>query len=395
MAEQGAPVAPVPSGAPAGRRLRVLAIVANFKWVHLDYLHALAERVDLTVWWSGSPAPRAVDQAIGEGLRVERLGRIGEESPRRVRRRVAALLKAIRPDLVHVLYYRHEELVLLAREVAGDAMPIVCEIRDPLTTSTTVPPGDPWWELEGNALRASDAQIFVSRALRAYLEHAHGVDFGASSIIVPQAFALRDVAPPAEKLSARDGRTHIALVGTADLEPDEGRWYGGIIRRLVDQGLVVHTRFHELPGRSLDVYRELAAELADYHFEPQIPMRRDPYLSTAISQYDVMGVFHELEAPRHNESATLAVCLPTKAVSGWFHGAIPAVCTPHYRGVVERIEGHGIGFVAESVDHVGRAVADRRAIEGARAACLAVRETFSQQHQAARIERLYRSLVAR
>jgi hypothetical protein len=107
-----------------------------------------------------------------------------------------------------------------------------------------------------------------------------------------------------------------------------------------------------------------------------------------------MGVFHELEAPRHNESATLAIGLTTKAVSGWFHGAIPVVCTSFYTAIVEEIEEHGTGFVVESIDDVWRVAGDRDGIERATAACFDVRDTFSNEHQASRIEPFYRAAVA-
>jgi hypothetical protein len=107
-----------------------------------------------------------------------------------------------------------------------------------------------------------------------------------------------------------------------------------------------------------------------------------------------MGVFHQLEAEHHNESATLAVCLPTKAVSGWFHGGIPAVCTSHYQGIVELIEEHGIGFVVESIDDVWRIASDRDAIERATAECLAVRDRFSHEYQASRLEPFYRAVAS-
>ncbi len=377
---------------PAGR-LRVLALVSRFKWSHIDYLHALGRHVDLTVGWSGAAHPGAVEQAAREGLRLEPLGRLGEAPREEVRGRLAALIDAVAPGVVHVMYYRHEELVLLCREVVGDRAAVVCEIRDPLTTLSGARPGSQEWEVEAGALEASDGQLLVSRALREYLDRAHGLDLRPTSLIVPHAFARRNTAPPAEKLSARDGRVHLALVGTVDERPGHGRWYGDIIRRLVAQGLVVHSRFHELEEVSPEPYRRLAAELPAYHCEPPVPFRWGTLLSDATSRYDLMGVFHELDAEHHNEAATLAVCLPTKAVSGWLHGGIPAVCTRHYGGVVELIEELGIGFVIDSLEDVGRIAADRAAIERATAACLEVRERFTHEHQASRIARFYRALA--
>jgi hypothetical protein len=374
--------------------MRVLAVVSRFKWSHIDYLHALAGVVDLDVAWSGEGHGGAVARALEEGLPLEPIGRVADDGAEAVRSRLASRVDAFGPDLVHVLYYHHEELVLLAREIIGERAALLVEIRDPLTVLRHAAPSWPEWELERAALEATDAQVLVTRATRDYLDAAHGLDLEPTSLVVPHCFAARNIGPPSERLSARDGRVHLALVGTAADRPNHSRWYVDIIRRLVDHGLVVHSRFFELEGVSLDPYRRLADELHDYHFEPAIPFRWGTLLAEATSQYDLMGIFHELDAEFHNEAPTLAMCLPTKAVSGWLHGGIPSVCSHHYRGIVELAEEHGIGFVADSPEEVAHVAADRDAIERATAATLAVRERFSHEYQAARLASFYRKVLA-
>jgi hypothetical protein len=117
-------------------------------------------------------------------------------------------------------------------------------------------------------------------------------------------------------------------------------------------------------------------------------------LSRLMSRYDLMGVFHELEARHHNESATLAVCLPTKAVCGWLHGGIPVVCFPHYRGVIERIDEFGIGFVVDSWEQLGRIGTDRDVIAAVSERCLACRLEFSTERTAQRIAEFVAPLLA-
>jgi hypothetical protein len=373
-------------------RPRMLAVVSRFKWIHIAYLEALSRQFDLLVVWAGDGHVGAAQAALAEGLRGTAIGSVDDSGIGTVRRRLRTVLRAWQPDVVHVMYYLHEELTLLVRELAGEDVFIVHEVRDPLTVFSgprRAGPGSRYWQLERAAVEASDAQIFVSEALRAYIERTHGLDLGARSLIVPQAFARRVIAPPSPKLSARDGRVHVALVGTADDEPDHGRWYVEIIRRLCGLGLVVHSHFHELEGVSLEPYRGLADEVEDYHFHYAIKDdRTGPGLSSVISRYDLMGVFHDLDASHHNESACLAVCLPCKAVCGWLHGAIPAVCFPHYRGVVERIRSLGIGFVIEAWEDIGRIASDRSAIDRATQRCLECRDTFTTEYNAERISQL-------
>jgi hypothetical protein len=293
------------------------------------------------------------------------------------------------------MYYNHNDLTVMARELAGGDVPLVYECRDAQTTLSRAKPGAPAWDLEREALLASDRHLLVTGALRSYLERSHGLDLGPTSLIVPQGFARATIAPPSSKLSSRDGRIHIAVVGTADDQPDHGRWYVDIIRGLVGAGVVVHSHFWELDGVSLEPYRALARELRDYHFHSTVSYRNSTAWSTLVSRYDLMGVFHELEAGNHNESATLATCLPTKAVSGWLHAGIPVVCFPHYRGVVELIDELGIGFVIDGLDDVARVASDRTSIARAGRRCLDCRGRFTNEHNALRIRDFVAPLIGR
>ena len=365
---------------------RMLAVVSRFKWMHINYLAALREHFDLRVAWSGEVHKGAVAKGIEEGvIDGAPVGRVAEDGVDRVRARLSEAIASWDPEVVHIMYYRHEELTLVLRELVGNRIPLVWECRDPLTTLDEPPPGSPKWVLERDAILASDAHVFVNQATRTYFEEVHGVDLRRRSLIVPQGFARHTIAPPSPKLSATDGRVHIALIGTADDLPDHGRWYVDIIRSLIAQGLVVHSHFHDLERVDLEPYRALAEELPDYHHHPTIPHRYGTALSEMLSRYDMMGLFHELDATHHNEAATLAVCLPTKAVCGWLHAAMPVVCRPHYRGVTEWIDALGIGFVIDDWDDLARVAADRRAIARATERCLEGRDRFTNEHNAERI----------
>ena len=310
-----------------------------------------------------------------------------------VRARLSAAILSCKPDVVHLMYYFHEHLVLLVRELAEKKTLIVFECRDPLTTFGDANLRSTSRQLERVALLVSAGQIFVSAALRNYYERLHSLDLAKTSMLVPHAFARRNIGPQSRKLSLDDGKTHLALVGTADPGPGHGRWYGDIIRRLVGLGFVVHSHFHEVPGISLEPYKKLAGELKDYHCHPTVSFLDGTVLSQIVSRYDLMGVFHELEAPHHNESATLAVCMPTKAVCGWFHGAIPIVCFPHYRGLCEWINELGIGFIIDSRDDLRRLRDDRAAIAAVTKCCMAVRDRFSNEWHASRIEKFVHDLL--
>ena len=372
--------------------MRVLAIVSRFKWSHIDYMAALGNEVDLFVGWSDVGHQGAPEHAIREGIRAQDIGSLASDGQPVVARNLARLINESRPDLVHILYYNHEQLTIMLRDMLDGGTPLIWECRDPLTLENSRP-GSSAWQLEARAIRAADGHILVSNALRRYLEWAHDVDLGRA-LIVPHAFAARNAGPLSPKLSSIDGRTHIALVGTADELPNHGRYYVDIIRRLVRMGFVVHSHFHEIDGVSLQPYMQLAEDLPDYHFHPTVSFRQEWLLSALTSRYDLMGVFHELDAPLHNESQTLEVCMPTKAVSGWLHGAIPVVTFPHYAGLAERIEELGIGFVVDDWDGLRALLGDREAIARATTACLAHREEFTHEYQVRRIASFYRDTVS-
>jgi hypothetical protein len=224
----------------------MLAVVGRFKWVHIDYIKALGEHFDVFVAWSGEGGIGAPRDAIAEGMRGVGIGRVRDDGTDAVRSNLARAIDEWQPDVVHLMYYNHEELTLMARELAGEDAAIIFECRDPLTTLSGATPGSERWALEHDALAASDAQVVVSQAMLRYFEDSHGLDLGSTSLVIPHGFARRCVAPPSPKLSAQDGRVHIALVGTADQYPDHGRWYGDIIRRLVAAGFVVHSHFFDL-----------------------------------------------------------------------------------------------------------------------------------------------------
>jgi hypothetical protein len=368
------------------KRLPVLAIVGRFGWLHLDYLHALAARVDLTVACGSEWHGEAVAQARREGLRVTRL------SPEDSRTALAELISATAPAVIHVLYYRHEPFVAVAAELAPHAV-IVYECRDPLTTLHRAPgTAGERLALERNALAASRGQLFVSEALRQYLESLHGRSLAGSSMLVPHGFALRTMGRPARKLSASDGETHIALVGTASGLPGHSHYYVDTIDWLTEIGFVVHSHFFETDDAVRAAYRDLAERNPRYQRHPTVSFRSGKRLSKLISRYDLMGVFYNLDASRHNATDVLSVCMPTRAASGWFHGGIPVVCSPHYRSLVELIDRHEIGFAYHNTDELARLVSDRDAIVAATARTLSIRPRFSHEYAAARIEPFFASL---
>ena len=375
-------------------QLRVLALASRFYMDHLDHLAVLAQHCELTIAMNTEREAGTVARAASEGLPVTSIGSIGLQ---KIEARLAKLVEQVRPTVVYTLWDTNEELTLIARRVVADDVIVVHKCSDPLTTlfgmATSFHGHQPAY-LEREALRASDGQIFVTKAIRTYLEQTHDLDLEANSLIVPHAKSEQTIGPSPTKLSTQDGQVHIALVGFAHSDPNHGRFYGNIIRRLIAHGFVVHSHFHEVKGVSNKVYRDLADEFPNYHYHATLPNREGTLLSEVIARYDLMGVFHEVGAPMFNESEVLRVCMPSKAVCGWIHGAIPVVSFADYQGVAEVIDELGVGFVIRRWEDLATIAADRDAIARATAACLQHRHRFTHEWNAQRIVDFFRRLSA-
>src|SRR6185436_7323173 len=110
--------------------LRVLAVVARFKWQHIDYLEALAERFDLDVVYCGEGHAGSVREGRDEGLTIESLGTFAERKTAGIRDALQQAIARVQHDVIHLMYYLNEELTVLARELAPPSTLVVHECRD-------------------------------------------------------------------------------------------------------------------------------------------------------------------------------------------------------------------------------------------------------------------------
>lgn len=374
---------------------RVLVIASKFKVSQIEYLKAMGRHVDLRIAVNGEEREGMTQLAREEGLAVHPIGRLGIQL---VAARLQRLIDEFQPDVVHTMYHYNDEVTAMARELVGPSKVVIHESRDPLTTMlpmTRLAPGADPWALERQALGASDGIIVVSHAMRRYFERTHDLDLASTTLVIPMCFCSEaSIGHPQEKLSAKDGRTHIALDGSVTSDPEHGRYCADIIRRLVGLGLVVHSHFHDTERNGNGLYRDLASELPDYHYHETIPFGEGTRYSETVSRYDLMGVFHELGAKRFNEADLLAINMPTKALSGWLCGGIPTVSFAHYEGVGEWARKLGIGFVIERWEQLQDIAADRAAIARATRSCLEHRDVFTTESSATRVAEFYGRLLS-
>ena len=211
----------------------------------------------------------------------------------------------------------------MVRELVGDVPRWSSRCRDPLTTLTGAQPGSPEWDVEAAALRASDAQMLLSRGharvsrARATTSISGNVDHRAAHVR-PTTTSLR---PWRSSRRATAGCTSRSSARRDD-QPGARPLVRGHHPPARLPGLVVHRHFFDLEefGSRSSPTDELAEELDDYHAHPTVPYRWGTRLSDLTRSYDLMGVFHELEAAAPQRVGHARRLAPTKAVSGWLHG---------------------------------------------------------------------------
>lgn len=382
--------------------MRVLFVVNRCKKNQMQYVRSIAPRCSearaivsyighRNVVDYGLLEPDAVIRSVSV-LHPDEIPEDAIDLPR-FRREVRSAVESLRPDVVHCLYYLHDALTLVVREVLDELRHpavLVYETRDPSGIHRPQLP-------EKAALLASDGFIFATRAIVDDLFARHLWE-PRPHIVIRQSelYADRDAYPV--KLSGADGRAHVALMGSFSEELDSGRHYAAYIDAFLSS--TRNTVLHVFPHRRvsyLDAGASTHAGRLVVHWDDRPYVgnpnpRRRGYTST-IGQLDFNLVAHVLGRPR-DEAKMLRVCNPTKATSPLVLADLPVLCLPHYGGVVDIIEEYGCGYVYRSWRDLDELLNDRARwpalIAGAQRAATAL----CHEAQAERIVDFYRALHA-
>jgi len=309
------------------------------------------------------------------------------------RREARLAVDSMRPDVVHCLYYYHDALTLVVRDVLDELRhpaELIYETRDPSGIHRPELP-------EREALRACDGYIFATRAIVDDLFARHLWE-PRPHIIIRQSelYADRDAYPA--KLSDRDGRTHVGLMGTFSEEPDSGRHYAAYIDAFLSS--TRNTVLHVFPHRRasyLDSGMDRHGDRLVVHGDdrPYVgnpdPSRRN--YTSIVGQLDFNLVAHVLGRPK-DEARMLRVCNPTKATSPLVLADLPVLCLPHYGGVVDIVEEYGCGYVYRGWRDLDQLLNDRARWPTLIAAARRAARALCHEAQAERIIAFYRALRA-
>ena len=341
-------IQPVRAGRP-----RMLAVVARFKWVHINYLKALEQHFDVMVAWSGEGEGGSPRTVFARACAACRSARSATSAQRRFARGSQLLSSDWQPDVVHLMYYNHDDLTLMVRELVDQTVTVVYECRDPQTTLSGQSPGRIAGTSSGRRWRQATRRSSSARRCARISSAPTASSCARLRLIVQNGFARHTIAAPSPKLSAGDGRVHIALVGTADDQPDHGRWYVDIIRRLVSAGLVVHSHFFEPPSSIWATLPRAISRIWPENsttttFIRRCPTARDGAVGAGLAlrpdgRLPRAGGRGITTSPPPSPSA----CRPRRSAAGCTE-ASRSSAYPIYRGLVEHIEAHDIGFVIET-----------------------------------------------
>ncbi len=382
--------------------MRVLFVVNRCKKNQMQYLRSIAAHCsESRVIISYVGHQNVVDYGLLEpgaaigSVTVLHADEISEDAIdlSKFRTEVRSAVEGLRPDVVHCLYYYHDALTLVVREVLGELghpAVLVYETRDPSSIHRRDLP-------ENEALHASDGYIFATRAIVDHLFARHLWE-PEPHIIIRQSelYADRDAYPA--KLSDSDGRTHVGLMGTFAEELDSGRHYATYIDAFLSS--TRNTVLHVFPHRIVS-YLDACASTHDgrlvVHWEdrPYVgnPDPRRRHYTSTIGQLDFNLVAHVLGRPK-DEGKMLRVCNPTKATSPLVLADLPVLCLPHYRGVVDIIEEYGCGYVYRGWRDLDALLNDRARWPPLIAAARRAATALCHESQAERILAFYGALHA-
>jgi hypothetical protein len=344
--------------------MRTLFIINRCKHNHLNYVravapHCAANRVVISYmandWLAKNDLARA-DSVLGgvSVLHPEPVDEL-EIDLDRFDAAVRSAVHELQPEVVHMLYYLHDHLVVRARGILdelGSPALLIYETRDPSGILRESLP-------EKEAIEAADGYIFVSHATFDYFFDRYLFEPRPYLVIrQSEQYANRDALP--KKQSDLDGRTHVTLLGWYSEHPDEGRHYEEYIRAFADntENTVLHAFSHRPRPYLERLETELDGRFVNHEKVPEALFAKPPLFTSTIGAYDFNLVAHMLWAKK-NEREVLRYCNPTKATSPLVLADLPFLCTHHYQGIREIIDEYGCGMIFRGWSDLNELFRDR------------------------------------
>lgn len=304
---------------------------------------------------------------------------------------IERLVERYRPQIIHS-HNAPDFLTVSAIETVGKDLPIIHDCHEALSLQKTgyyaedddVKILEQYPEQEKIANEGSDGRIYVTDEVKSYIQQRYAVDPEKDLIFLN--YVSESVVPRhlREKLSSKDGQTHVVYVGTVTNRV-EGSHYDlrKIFREIASRKIHVHlyVTLFSLEDRG---YRELADENRFIHHHGYLDQKT---LLQEITQYDYgwAGFNVNERNQKHVEAA-----LPNKIME-YIACGLPTLAFPH-KTIKNFVEEHQVGFVFNDLGEMGEILDDKEATSRVQKTVLDNRHGFTVERNIGAVVEFYEKI---
>jgi glycosyltransferase involved in cell wall biosynthesis len=305
---------------------------------------------------------------------------------------IKELVNKVHPFVIHS-HNAPDNLTISAIKAVKGKVPVIHDCHEALTLRETgyyVSDDEETIKIkyprqEKIANEKSDGRIYVTEGVRDYIQRRYDVD--PSNDMVFYSYVSNSIVPSQlrRKISAKDGETHIAYIGTVTSRIEDSHYdLRDIFRELADHGLHVHM-YVSIWGAKDEAYQRLADENDRIHHHGHLDQKK---LLQEITEYDFGWAGFNVN-PKNREH--LDVALPNK-VFEYIACGLPVLAFPH-KNIKELIDRHNIGFVFNSVNEALSQLQNRKKITNIKRSVLNARYKFTVEKNISRLIQYYEKLV--
>lgn len=302
---------------------------------------------------------------------------------------IKRLVDKHRPQLIHS-HNAPDLLTISAIEAVGGSIPIIHDCHEALSLRETgyyVRDDDAkisaYSEQEKIAHELSDGRIYVTEGVKDYIQQRYSVN--PEKDMVFYSYVSKSVIPShlEDKLSRKDGQTHIVYIGTVT-SLIEGSHYDlrEIFKEIANRKMHIHI-YVSLFGLADKAYEELAAKNRFIHHHGHLNQRK---LLQEMTQYDYgwAGFNTNEKNEKH-----VGVALPNK-IFEYIACGLPVLAFPH-KTVRRFIEENEVGFVLNDLDELADQLKNGR-VEKIKRNILKARYKFTVENNISKVIFFYRDL---
>lgn len=303
---------------------------------------------------------------------------------------VRSLIEDFDPSIIHS--HNAPNTLTISAINASDEIPVIHDVHEVLSIHNSGFRANDDRELlakyrreEKEANEESDGRIYVSEGVRDRIQNRYEVDEEAD--IVFRNYVSESVMPKhfREKLSKRDGETHIVYIGCVT-SVVEGSHYDlrGIFREIASHQINIHIYpTINLITQSNDTYRRLSEVNEFIHFHNHMDRKS---LLQEITQYDYGWA--GFNGTKNNEH--LDISFPNKIIE-YICSGLPVLAFPHKR-IKRFIEKNKLGLAFEDIDELEKRLRTED-LSHIKENVLKSRKRFTTEERIPRLVQFYRKII--